>query len=340
MIRLPVALALLSLLHADQVLISVCAEASNVAGFSLSHDTRMFSAFDLAYSGNGTFLHIPKTGGSSMEAMLLHRGIRSPKHLISREFGGVSASHSCHVTKGASIKHFTPEQMLRCKVQPNLYEGKTVFCIVRDPVERLISEFRYREMVCNGEKETCDFDMSHFGRAEWGASLEEQLLAFASAVAFYVSSLRRSLLGSLQHPLNEHLLHVQPQAWYVFDERGNQTCQKVHLMERENFRGTHRNRTNRTMVEALLSQQLKEILQEAYRGDFLLLEKIRQLESPWQGPGPEANVFDDGAYERLGRLAGVKRFKRRCEIIGGAVVCGGGSKTRQGGGERQLGLRG
>lgn len=43
-------------------------------------------------------------------------------------------------------------QMSRCKARSNPYAGKTVFCTVRNPVERLLSEMRWRMLQCSWDE--------------------------------------------------------------------------------------------------------------------------------------------------------------------------------------------
>lgn len=76
------------------------------------------------------FVHIPKTGGSTIEAWLNELG---PRALISpRAYEGLLVTP----------QHFHAN-LLEKIVPQDFYDDS--FCIVRDPIERLMSEYRWRK---------------------------------------------------------------------------------------------------------------------------------------------------------------------------------------------------
>lgn len=85
----------------------------------------------IAKPGSVHFIHIPKTGGSSIEQVVGGRerfplGHRCPPNSSYPEKEG-----SC-VTWHTPIRYLTP----------NPYRNATTFCVVRDPMDRLISEYK------------------------------------------------------------------------------------------------------------------------------------------------------------------------------------------------------
>ena len=73
------------------------------------------------------FLHIPKTGGTSLS------------NAYGRMFIGRNYTKSAKAVGCTSYWHIPPRRF-----EKNPYEGKKVFCVVRDPVDRAISEFKMR----------------------------------------------------------------------------------------------------------------------------------------------------------------------------------------------------
>ena len=84
-----------------------------------------------------SFLHIPKTGGTSMRWGL-------PKNYLKTfSWGREFTNTSCNVTR-ASRFHLTVEETLNCGVVPRGYWQKNfVVCTVRNPYERALSELRF-----------------------------------------------------------------------------------------------------------------------------------------------------------------------------------------------------
>ena len=133
-------------------------------------------------------------------------------------------------------------QMLRCRVDHNPYAGKAVFCTFRDPVDRLLSEFRWRAQECtksSAEESTCrhmDNDLNNVThmRADWDLhrfvspeDFDGHEVEFAAAVAKFLAGFGRRDVGTPVQKINGGMLHLQPQAWYIIDSKGRQTCDKV-----------------------------------------------------------------------------------------------------------------
>ena len=135
-----------------------------------------------------------------------------------------------------------PVQMSRCGVEHNPYAHKAIFCTIRDPVDRLLSELRWRAQECirsNSEDSTCrhmDNDLNNVThmRDDWDKNrfvhpedFDGRELEFAAAVARFLGGFARQDVGTAVQKINGGMLHLQPQAWYVFDAEGRQTCDKV-----------------------------------------------------------------------------------------------------------------
>jgi hypothetical protein len=78
------------------------------------------------------FIHIPKTGGTSMEKFGLKIGKKWGMH----KFWGNIYQYALPCAPW----HIPPHFFLK-----NPYAGKQVFCIFRDPWKRILSEFRYQK---------------------------------------------------------------------------------------------------------------------------------------------------------------------------------------------------
>ncbi|MFV0513461.1 MAG: sulfotransferase family 2 domain-containing protein [Jhaorihella sp.] len=75
------------------------------------------------------FIHIPKTGGSSIERFLADHGALALFNTADVDWMKCSSQH---------IHHEIHQQIVR----PNFFDAS--FAIVRDPVQRLVSEYSFR----------------------------------------------------------------------------------------------------------------------------------------------------------------------------------------------------
>ena len=89
---------------------------------------------------NLVFIHIPKTGGSSVEYFFNEYGYSLGKYMFPGE------------TNGIHTRHLTPKQL-----NLNLKNSNS-FCIVRDPINRYISEINY---LCTNKIDGID-DINNF----------------------------------------------------------------------------------------------------------------------------------------------------------------------------------
>lgn len=130
-------------------------------------------------------LHIPKTAGATLEHLLGRREERGPNVL----------------KNGSCVFWHTPPRFLK----PNQYKRERTFCVVRDPLDRLLSEFKM--------KHAHALNSSH------------------AAVAFM-----KSIISSAKKFANPVMVskncHLWPQHLYVWDEEGKCTCQHVLRYEK------------------------------------------------------------------------------------------------------------
>ena len=126
------------------------------------------------------FVHIPKTGGTGIVASL-GAGARSA---AKRKRGFFRDGRRCR----CSAWHVPPRYAPRARHRPQ------TFCVVRDPLERLLSEFRFREFPDRNDRDAAE---------AW----------------------LRTVLPKLNScDLDCHLL---PQHEFVWDARGRRTCDHV-----------------------------------------------------------------------------------------------------------------
>jgi len=219
------------------------------------------------------FLHIPKTGGTSIEHMLRERGHKPVKDryptVRNVRAYGAKQSKLCNLSERRVVDlwHYTPEQISWCRIKPNPYEGKQVYCIIREPLERVISEYHYR-MGSRGMRK--DIPTDHHGK--------RTVVALAHKIA--------SVFGNKTHggpglALTPPLLHLQPQSWYVFDSNGVQTCQRPVLFQSVmKAMRTHRNKsvaTSQKFGKDVTKEdiiQLRHILRDVYKDDFEMYDAM------------------------------------------------------------------
>lgn len=151
---------------------------------------------------NFLFIHIPRTGGSSIWHRLVAlatqngTGICDIYHESKITFGSpirasriITSTRNRIGTMRCMFHHHTDEPIL------NAFEDNNVVCstVVRDPVDRFISEvFHCRAFLrsCPATNDFLEYHIQHWGRPYVEALLQEdkdphQLLDIASRVAFY-----------------------------------------------------------------------------------------------------------------------------------------------------------
>lgn len=156
------------------------------------------------------FLHIPKNAGSTVESLGHLAGARWGRFM---DFSGCSDGGT-----QCPSWHVPPWEM----GSPNMYEGRDVFCVSRDPYERAISEYSYA--VGNPHQ--------YAGEFVWEAQMH------ACSAQGLNRFLRLALMRYKQGPVSStgrYLLncHLLPQSKFVWSPDGTQNCK--HILRLENF---------------------------------------------------------------------------------------------------------
>lgn len=181
------------------------------------------------------FIHIPKTGGSSVEVIfdLQHKdNLFVPS--FTNEIQGVkfAPQHFTHKL----INYFNPE-----------YKNYFSFTIVRNPYTKIISEYFYISK--NFEKNNIQqFDEKHF--IEW---LKNSLIKF-----------------DIDHKLPQSTFIDKPVDMILKFETLEEDFKKLNNKLNTDYKLIHTNKsnTNKSKIVENLSQNVKELIYELFKKDF------------------------------------------------------------------------
>mmetsp|Transcript_57690 Transcript_57690/g.134399 ORF Transcript_57690/g.134399 Transcript_57690/m.134399 type:complete len:344 (+) Transcript_57690:52-1083(+) len=175
------------------------------------------------------FLHIPKNVGTTIEDVAMSRGIHWGKFM---DFDG------CHVGNGNCYANWHEPPALMAAI--NVYTAAKVFCVVRNPYERAVSEYKF--VYVNPEYRWDNNDL-----VEREGCSKEGLNAW----------LERVLNSYLDGNIFDQLCHMLPQVYYIWgppDTWGNQ-CQYCHeILRQEEFPGTFNTLMGRYGYDVRLSE--------------------------------------------------------------------------------------
>mmetsp|Transcript_54765 Transcript_54765/g.127499 ORF Transcript_54765/g.127499 Transcript_54765/m.127499 type:complete len:232 (-) Transcript_54765:80-775(-) len=159
------------------------------------------------------FLHIPKNAGSVIEDVAHAKGIRWGKYMDLDD---------CHMGDGNCWAKWHEPPALMAAI--NIYTDAKVFCVVRNPYERAVSEYKY--IYANPEFRFGDYDL-----------IEREGCSSRGLNTWLELQLRRYLDGEVF----EQLCHMLPQVYYVWgppDADGNQCQYCQEILYHEEFPGT------------------------------------------------------------------------------------------------------
>lgn len=116
-----------------------------------------------------------------------------------------------------SMWHLPPDSFERIYRVPRSANGKPLLCVVRQPADRLRSEFAWRcGMAQHGDRRFTP------GGQHCSPTVSPEAKMAEAAQRVLNADSRESL-----EPFDDNLLHMLPQSWFVWDSRGKVRCSCV-----------------------------------------------------------------------------------------------------------------
>jgi hypothetical protein len=192
------------------------------------------------------FIHIPKNAGTTIENVANENNVK---------WGRFKPAHRDHSTNNKCTYWHTPPKYFGVD---SFYKKDETFCVVRDPYDRLVSEFKYR----NKNKAT---------------HTKEQLNAWI-----------QEHLKPEYYNNGENNCHFIPQHEFVYDDLGNKTCDNIlrfdsltddfnkltkkHEIDVRLSDSRRDNVTPNSLSTKDLYEETKRVIRSIYKKDFDLLQ--------------------------------------------------------------------
>ena len=162
------------------------------------------AASALSANGSLAFLHIPKTAGSTIETLAGTGWAK--KRCGKKETGIVWRRDRC------DSWHTPPRDIVP---RERLYPSSRTFCIVRDPIDRLLSEYKFE-----------------FRTSPARQNDTKKAIQWIHRQAAGIAARRRQNSALSSSPIGVGICHFLPQSWFVWDATGACTCRYVLRFER------------------------------------------------------------------------------------------------------------
>lgn len=195
------------------------------------------------------FIHIPKNAGTTIENVANESNVK---------WGRFRPEHRENTTNTKCAYWHTPPKYFGVN---SLYKKDETFCVIRDPFERMVSEYKYR----NTDKET-------HTKAKMNKWIQDHL-------------------QPMYYNDGEKNCHFVPQHEYIYDNFGNKTC--THILRFDNLTTDFNDMTKKHNIDVKLTdsrrdnatpdsltvedldKNTKEAIRSIYSKDFDLLDSIR-----------------------------------------------------------------
>lgn len=229
----------------------------------------------------------------------------------SRVFGFDAAARGCYWWPRAhdadsvarldnpNVVHLTPALWSRCfGAQWTPYERRAagrLYCVVRDPIERFVSEFLFARLHWYWPSRLCPLKTPWERRK---SRLLQEIWCFAALTYRLVASYNEQAASAPPAALNlsELVTHLLPQAAYIADATGAPACDIVfthadvraaslppHVNEVGGYlHGGRARKTGRAFLRHYIrtNASLLALLQQAYPDDFALWDRASRRQRP------------------------------------------------------------
>jgi len=207
------------------------------------------------------FIHIPKTGGTTIESIGLAYGLNWGMYRFGNYSGYDAVAGHNDVWLSA---HHVPPAEASWPIRKLYSSAERIFCITRNPYDRLTSEYKYR--------------LENRKRQDLFVGDD----CTADSLNFFVQKVLRNFMSGDRYFLDAHLI---PQSKYIW-EGEKKWCTDVLRLDglpwnfnklmksldvNAHIDGEHENPSTCQLTSAALSNKSKSLIQSVYQDDFVRL---------------------------------------------------------------------